>query len=61
MDDPAVKTEGKAVITSLGTGAPFLDNGDNIKCQNPYGLKYWFPIPQSERDINDNLGQNPGW
>lgn len=60
MDDPAVKTEGKAVLTSQATGAPF-DNGGTIICQSPYGLKYWFPIPQSERDINDNLGQNPGW
>jgi len=24
-------------------------------------MKYWFPIPQKERDINANLPQNPGW
>ena len=43
------------------TGAPFLDDGSNIQCQNDYGMKYWFPIPQKERDINANLPQNPGW
>ncbi|MGM9790376.1 MAG: RagB/SusD family nutrient uptake outer membrane protein [Candidatus Cryptobacteroides sp.] len=61
MEDPEVKTQGKAVLTSQAHGAPFLDNGQNIVCQNPYKLKYWFPIPQGERDINGNLVQNPGW
>ena len=40
---------------------PFLDDGSNIQCQNAYNMKYWFPIPQKERDINANLPQNPGW
>lgn len=61
LDNAAVKTAGSAVLTSQATGAPFESDGSNIKCQNPYKLKYWFAIPQGERDKNKNLTQNPGW
>ena len=61
MDNPSLKSTGAAYLTSKATGAPFLDDGSNIICPAPYNMKYWFPIPQSERDINSNLTQNPGW
>ncbi len=61
LDNPSLKTTGASVLTSQATGAPFLDNGDNIKCPAPYNMKYWFPVPQSERDKNSKLTQNPGW
>lgn len=61
MDTPSLKTTGASVLTSQATGAPFLDNGDNIKCPTPYNMKYWFPVPQGERDKNSKLTQNPGW
>lgn len=61
MDNPSLKSTGAAYLTSQATGAPFLDDGSNIICPAPYNMKYWFPIPQSERDINSNLTQNPGW
>lgn len=61
LDNPSLKTTGASVLTSQATGAPFLDNGDNIKCPTPYNMKYWFPVPQSERDKNSKLTQNPGW
>lgn len=61
LDNPSIKSTGASVLTSRATGAPFLDDGNNIQCPAAYNLKYWFPIPQSERDINHNLTQNPGW
>ena len=61
MDNPSLKSTGAAYLTSQATGAPFLDDGSNIICATPYNMNYWFPIPQSERDINSNLTQNPGW
>ena len=61
LDNASVKTSGATVLTSQATGAPFEDDGSNIKCQNSYRLKYWFAIPQGERDKNKNLPQNPGW
>lgn len=61
LDNPSIKSTGAAVLTSRATGAPFLDDGSNIQCPASYNMKYWFPIPQSERDINHNLTQNPGW
>ncbi len=61
LDNPSLKSTGAAYLTSQATGAPFLDDGSNIICPAPYNMKYWFPIPQSERDINSNLTQNPGW
>ena len=61
LDNASVKTSGATVLTSQATGAPFVDDGSNIKCQNSYRLKYWFAIPQGERDKNKNLPQNPGW
>ncbi|WP_298033512.1 RagB/SusD family nutrient uptake outer membrane protein [uncultured Alistipes sp.] len=60
LDNPSIKSTGTAILTSQATGAPFR-SGESIICQNKYGLKYWFAIPQSERDINSNLPQNPGW
>ena len=61
LETPSLKNSGAACMTSQATGAPFLDNGANIQCPAPYNMKYWFPIPQGERDINHNLTQNPGW
>ena len=61
LDNPSLKSTGAAYLTTRATGAPFLDDGSNIQCQNAYNMKYWFPIPQKERDINANLPQNPGW
>lgn len=61
MDDPTIRETGASFLTSQPTGAPFMDNGSNIVCQNHYNMKYWFAIPQAERDINHNLPQNPGW
>ena len=61
LDNPSLKSTGATYLTTRATGAPFLDDGSNIQCQNAYGMKYWFPIPQKERDINANLPQNPGW
>lgn len=55
------KSHGSHISHDPRYGAPFLDDGSNIQCQNAYGMKYWFPIPQKERDINANLPQNPGW
>ena len=34
-------------------------NGQTRSFENP--KHYLFPIPQSERDINGNLEQNPGY
>ena len=61
LDNPSLKSTGAAYLTSRATGAPYLDDGSNIQCPSAYNMKYWFPIPQSERDINHNLTQNPGW
>ena len=61
LDNPSFKDTGAAYLTTTAHGAPFLDSGENITCNSPYSLKYWFPIPQHERDINHNLTQNPGW
>ena len=61
LDNPAIKSSGAAFLTTRATGAPFLDDGTNIKCPASYNMKYWFPIPQGERDKNSNLSQNPGW
>ena len=61
LDNPSLKSTGATYLTTRATGAPFLDDGSNIQCQNAYCMKYWFPIPQKERDINANLPQNPGW
>ena len=61
LDNPSLKSTGAAYLTTRATVAPFLDDGSNIQCQNAYNMKYWFPIPQKERDINANLPQNPGW
>ena len=61
LDNPSLKSTGAAYLTTRATGAPFLDDGSKIQCQNAYNMKYWFPIPQKERDINANLPQNPGW
>lgn len=61
MENSSLKSTGAAFLTTQGTGAPFLDDGSSIVCQNPYNMKYWFAIPQAERDINYNLPQNPGW
>ncbi len=38
-----------------------MSDGTTIVCQSPYAIKYWFPIPQSERDQVAGLTQNPGW
>ena len=59
LDNPSLKSTGAAYLTTRATGAPFLDDGSNIQCQNAYNMKYWFPIPQKERDISANLPQNP--
>ncbi|MCM1178167.1 MAG: RagB/SusD family nutrient uptake outer membrane protein [Clostridium sp.] len=61
MDTPAIKSTGAPFLMSRATGAPFLDNGSNIQCPASYNMKYWFPVPQGERDKNSNLTQNPGW
>ncbi|MBR0240625.1 MAG: RagB/SusD family nutrient uptake outer membrane protein [Bacteroidales bacterium] len=61
LDNPSIRETGSAYLTSTATGAPFQDDGSRIVCQSPYSIMYWFPIPQSERDINKNLTQNPGW
>lgn len=61
MDTPAIKATGASYLVSRATGAPFLDNGTNIQCPASYNIKYWFPVPQGERDKNGNLTQNPGW
>lgn len=61
LDNPSLKSTGATYITTRATGAPFLDSGASIQCQNSYNMKYWFAIPQKERDINKNLPQNPGW
>ena len=61
MDTPAIKAPGASYLVSRATGAPFLDNGTNIQCPASYNIKYWFPVPQGERDKNGNLTQNPGW
>ena len=61
LDNPGIETSGSTFLTSQATGAPFADNNTNIVCNNPYRMKFWFPIPQGERDINKNLTQNPGW
>ena len=61
LDNPSLAATGAPYLTTQATGAPFLDNGSNIVCNSPYAMKYWFPIPQHERDINHNLTQNPGW
>ena len=61
LDTPAIKATGAPYLVSQATGAPFLDDGSNIKCPTSYNIKYWFPIPQGERDKNSNLTQNPGW
>ncbi len=61
LANSSIKNTGAAVLTSQATGAPFLDSNAKIVCPNPYNMKYWFAIPQSERDVNRNLTQNPGW
>ena len=61
LDTPALAETGGYYLTSLASGAPFLDGGGRISCQSPYAIKYWFPIPQSERDQVPALAQNPGW
>ena len=61
MEDATIRETGASFLTSQATGAPFMDDGSSIICSNPYNMKYWFAIPQSERDINHNLPQNPGW
>ena len=61
LDNPSLKSTGAAYLITRATGAPFLDDGSNIQCPSPYNMKYWFPIPQYDRDINHNLTQNPGW
>lgn len=61
LENPSLKETGDAWLTSSATGAPFLDGDNTIFCQNSYNIRYWFPIPQGERDINKNLTQNPGW
>lgn len=61
MDNPSLAETGDYYLVSTATGAPFMDDGTNIVCANSYAIKYWFPIPQSERDQNKNLTQNPGW
>ena len=61
LDNTSLKSTGAAYLITRATGAPFLDDGSNIQCPSPYNMKYWFPIPQYDRDINHNLTQNPGW
>ena len=61
LENTVIRETGDAYLTTLATGAPFLDDGSAIVCQSSYSIRYWFPIPQSERDINKNLTQNPGW
>lgn len=61
LDNPSLKATGAAYLSTRATGAPFLDDGSNILCPTAYYMKYWFPIPQHDRDINHNLTQNPGW
>ena len=61
LDNPGIETSGATFLTSQATGAPFADNNTNIVCNNPYRMKFWFPIPQGDRDLNKNLTQNPGW
>lgn len=61
LDNPSLKATGASYLISQATGAPFLDDGSNIKCPAAYNMKYWFPVPQGERDKNLNLTQNPGW
>jgi hypothetical protein len=43
--------------------APSIDNG-YVRVDNRIFNKakhYLWPIPQSERDLNNNLSQNPNW
>lgn len=61
LDNPTLKTEGSSIMNMTLHGAPFGDNNSNIVCPADFSMKYWFAIPQSERDINDRLTQNPGW
>lgn len=64
LKTPELKRTGAAFLTTQATGAPFDTQGNagsNIVCTNRYNMKYWFAIPQKERDINSNLPQNPGW
>lgn len=60
LENSALPSTGAAFLTSQATGAPFAE-GTTIVCPTTYNMKYWFAIPQSERDINHNLTQNPGW
>lgn len=59
LENSSVTSTGTQILTSQALGASF--DGENIVCMNPYSMKYWFAIPQGERDINSNLTQNPGW
>lgn len=61
LADPGIKTTGAPFLTGYATGAPFSDDGSRLVCDNAYRMKYWFPVPQGERDINKSLSQNPGW
>ncbi len=61
LDNPSLAETGGYYLTTTATGAPFMDDGSPIVCQNPYAIKYWFPIPQSELEQVPQLGQNPGW
>ena len=61
LDKPALAETGGYYLTGTATGAPFMSDGTTIVCQSPYAIKYWFPIPQSERDQVAGLTQNPGW
>lgn len=63
LADPSLKETGNAYLTTTATGAPFMEGGAQIFCDNPYGIKYWFPIPAGECEQNEYLrnSQNPGW
>ncbi|MNE01208.1 SusD family protein [compost metagenome] len=60
--------EGKVYGTRLGkvdpkTGALTL-SGDHVEVESrtfDAGRDYLWPIPRKETDVNNNLGQNPGY
>lgn len=61
LENPSLKSTGAPFLTLQATGAPFLDGGASIVCDNPYNMRYWFAVPQQDRDIVPTLTQNPGW
>jgi hypothetical protein len=47
----------------IKAGDPSVDNGYKRVDERTFdpGKHYLWPVPQRERDLNQNLGQNPAW